>query len=98
MTNPENDPDLNPAFRSKAADREASEEKIDRSGFANLLGVGRGPLAPRQRRQGWLQKRQAKVTAEIERNRRGEYTVPTWVLTLALVVLVGGLILAVTLV
>jgi hypothetical protein len=35
---------------------------------------------PRQYRQGWLQRRREKMIAEIERNRRGEYTVPTWVL------------------
>ncbi len=27
---------------------------------------------------------------EIQRNRRGEYTVPTWVLALVLLVVVGG--------
>ncbi|HEY2947665.1 MAG TPA: hypothetical protein VGJ53_04585 [Micromonosporaceae bacterium] len=35
-------------------------------------------------------RRREKVVAEIQRNRRGEYRVPTWVLALALVLLVGG--------
>jgi hypothetical protein len=35
--------------------------------------------------------RREKVIAEIQANRRGEYTVPTWVLVLALVAMVGGI-------
>jgi hypothetical protein len=34
-----------------------------------------------------------RVRAEIERNRRGEHRVPTWVLAAALAVLVGGFVL-----
>ncbi|MEV6815015.1 hypothetical protein C1I95_29170 [Micromonospora craterilacus] len=41
-------------------------------------------------RQGWLERRRDKIRAEIERNRRGEYTVPTWVLALALALIVGA--------
>ncbi|MEQ4303485.1 hypothetical protein ABNF97_19220 [Plantactinospora sp. B6F1] len=37
-----------------------------------------------------IERRRAKIREEIERNRRGEYTVPTWVLTLALVLVVAG--------
>lgn len=40
--------------------------------------------------QSRLQRRRDKIAEEIARNRRGEYTVPTWVLTLILVLLVGG--------
>jgi hypothetical protein len=43
-----------------------------------------------QVRQGWAQRRREKIVNEIARNRRGEYSVPTWVLVLALVLLVGG--------
>jgi hypothetical protein len=32
-------------------------------------------------------RRRQKIRAEIERNRRGEYTVPTWVLVVALALL-----------
>lgn len=35
-------------------------------------------------RRTWLQRRRDKVVEEIERNRRGDFTVPTWVLTLIL--------------
>lgn len=35
--------------------------------------------------QTWLQRRREKVRAEIERNRRGDHKVPTWVLTAILV-------------
>ncbi|WP_200213307.1 hypothetical protein [Micromonospora coerulea] len=44
----------------------------------------------------WVDRRREKIRAEIERNRRGEYTVPTWVLAVALILIVGawlGLIL-----
>lgn len=40
--------------------------------------------------QSRLQRRRDKIAEEIARNRRGEYTVPTWVLTLILALLVGG--------
>jgi hypothetical protein len=36
------------------------------------------------------QRRRDKIVAEIERNRRGEATVPTWVLAVILLVLVAG--------
>ncbi|WP_034594847.1 hypothetical protein [Hamadaea tsunoensis] len=36
------------------------------------------------------QRRQEKIRDEIARNRRGEYTVPTWVLVAALVGIIGG--------
>jgi hypothetical protein len=44
-------------------------------------------------RQGWLQKRQQKVRDEIDRNRRGDYKVPTWVMALLLVALLTGWLL-----
>ncbi|WP_422740118.1 hypothetical protein ACN263_13360 [Micromonospora sp. WMMD729] len=52
-----------------------------------------GPSDPTERgteRQNWVERRREKIRAEIERNRRGEYTVPTWVLAVALVLIVGG--------
>jgi hypothetical protein len=45
---------------------------------------------PDQVRQGWAERRRDKIVAEIARNRRGEHVVPTWVLVLALVLVVGG--------
>ncbi|MEU4679344.1 MULTISPECIES: hypothetical protein [Micromonospora] len=51
---------------------------------------GREPTESGRQRQNWVERRRAKIRAEIERNRRGEYTVPTWVLALALVLIVGG--------
>jgi hypothetical protein len=38
-----------------------------------------------QQRQGWLGRRRDRVVAEIERNRRGDYKVPTWVLAMGIV-------------
>ncbi|MEO3780274.1 hypothetical protein ABGB16_26340 [Micromonospora sp. B11E3] len=38
----------------------------------------------------WVERRREKIRAEVERNRRGEYTVPTWVLAVALVLIVGA--------
>jgi hypothetical protein len=40
---------------------------------------------PDQDPRGWLERRRDKIAEEIARNRRGEYQVPTWVLTLVLV-------------
>ncbi|MFY1692347.1 hypothetical protein [Plantactinospora sp. WMMB782] len=45
---------------------------------------------PESIRQNRYERRRAKIREEIERNRRGEYTVPTWVLTLVLVLVVAG--------
>ena len=91
MTGPEHDSDLNPEFRAKAMERENEQERISRAGFANIIGFGssREPGVPRK---GWLQNRRDKVLAEIERNRRGEYRVPTWALTLILVAVILGLV------
>jgi hypothetical protein len=38
----------------------------------------------------WLSGRRERIRAEIERNRRGEYRVPTWVLAAVLVVVVAA--------
>lgn len=39
---------------------------------------------------GVVARRREKIRAEIERNRRGEYLVPTWVLVVALAVVLAG--------
>lgn len=44
----------------------------------------------RPRPTNWMERRRQKIADEIARNRRGEYTVPTWVLFLALVAMIGG--------
>jgi hypothetical protein len=44
----------------------------------------------RESRQGFLNRRRERIVAEIQRNRRGEYTVPTWVLVLLLLAIVAG--------
>ncbi|MEV4755049.1 hypothetical protein AB0J86_08040 [Micromonospora sp. NPDC049559] len=49
-----------------------------------------GDRDPEQGRRSWVERRRQKIADEIARNRRGEYTVPTWVLTLILVLIVGG--------
>ncbi|MEV0837961.1 hypothetical protein AB0I55_00215 [Actinocatenispora sera] len=45
----------------------------------------------------WANRRREKIRAEIERNRRGDYKVPTWVLALILVVVVVGWVLLIVL-
>jgi hypothetical protein len=52
----------------------------------------------RQVRESWMMRRRRKIREEIERNRRGEYTVPTWVLALLLVAIVAGWVLFIVLV
>ncbi|MFE9959588.1 hypothetical protein [Micromonospora sp. NPDC005299] len=52
---------------------------------------GRDTSAGRDRgteKLNWVERRREKIRAEVERNRRGEFTVPTWVLAAALVVIV----------
>jgi hypothetical protein len=51
---------------------------------------GGDPHGPAPDRLTWAQRRRERIIAEIQRNRRGEYTVPTWVLTVALVAIVGA--------
>lgn len=43
-----------------------------------------------QVRLNWMQRRREKIYQEIQANRRGEYTVPTWVLAVILVLIVAG--------
>jgi hypothetical protein len=38
----------------------------------------------------WLDRRREKIVEEIQRNRRGDYRVPTWVLAALLAVIVIG--------
>ncbi|GAA1854347.1 hypothetical protein GCM10009687_21540 [Asanoa iriomotensis] len=58
-------------------------------------GVSMPETRPELMREGWLQKRQQKVRDEIERNRRGDYRVPTWVLAALLVAVLAGWLLIV---
>jgi hypothetical protein len=44
-----------------------------------------------QERKSRLDRRREKIADEIERNRRGEYAVPTWVLAALLAAIVVGL-------
>jgi hypothetical protein len=44
-------------------------------------------------RENWVQRRRRKIREEIERNRRGEAAIPTWVLAALLVVIVVGWVL-----
>lgn len=53
----------------------------------------RGPLGAAvsgERKVSRLEKRREKIRAELDRNRRGDFKVPTWVLAVALVVFVAG--------
>jgi hypothetical protein len=58
----------------------------------NPSGPPTGPARPRNPGLGvnWIDRRRHKIAEEIARNRRGDFRVPTWVLTAALV----GIVLA----
>jgi hypothetical protein len=43
-----------------------------------------------QARRSWMTRRREKMIAEIQRNRRGEYKVPTWVLVVALLAFIAA--------
>jgi hypothetical protein len=47
---------------------------------------------PDQVRSNFMQRRRDRIVEEIQRNRRGEYTVPTWVLAAILLAIVVGFI------
>jgi hypothetical protein len=51
------------------------------------------PLEPFSGRVDWVNRRRDKIVAEIQANRRGEYNVPTWVLTACLAALLLGIVL-----
>ncbi|GAB3075934.1 hypothetical protein [Micromonospora schwarzwaldensis] len=56
-------------------------------------GRERGQTSGRARAGGaeklnWIDRRREKIRTEIERNRRGDHKVPTWVLAAALVLIV----------
>ncbi|MEV0396173.1 hypothetical protein [Polymorphospora rubra] len=46
--------------------------------------------SPEKVRQGWVNRRREKIAAEIARNRRGEYKVPTWVLATILLAIIAA--------
>jgi hypothetical protein len=71
--------DVTGGATGKDPDRDSAERRL------NLPEYTEGEV-----RLGWLVRRREKVLAEIERNRRGEYRVPTWVLTAILVAFVAG--------
>jgi len=47
---------------------------------------------PDEVRSNFMQRRRDKIVEEIQRNRRGEYVVPTWVLAAILLAIVAGFI------
>jgi hypothetical protein len=47
-------------------------------------------ITPEQARTSRLLRRREKIVAEIQRNRRGDYIIPTWALTTLLAALVVG--------
>jgi hypothetical protein len=42
-----------------------------------------------QERRSWIDRRRDKIVEEVQRNRRGEYTVPTWALAVALAAMIA---------
>jgi hypothetical protein len=51
---------------------------------------GREPMPPIWDRVGRGQRRLDRIQEELERNRRGDYKVPTWVLVLVLLLMLGA--------
>jgi hypothetical protein len=67
-------------------DEGTEEGRSERPTFGEALRAGArsSPAAAR------ATKRSSKIRAQIERNRRGEYKIPTWVLVAVLVVVLVG--------
>jgi hypothetical protein len=55
------------------------------------------PYTRPRAREDWLTRRRRKIQEEIERNRRGDYKIPTWVLATLLVAIVTAWILLIVL-
>ena len=64
-----------------------SDPDKPRRRFSTRIGKG---LEPRSDKAPYLERRRKKVREEIERNRRGEFVVPTWVLVVALIAVIAG--------
>ncbi|HEV7706891.1 MAG TPA: hypothetical protein VGP16_01720 [Asanoa sp.] len=60
---------------------------------ARKSGLSMPETRPDAIKRGWLQNRRKKVIEEIDRNRRGDYRVPTWVLAVLLVAVLAGWLL-----
>lgn len=63
--------------------RRTTRQHDDVSDDVHAVARGGGATA------GWMNRRREKIIAEVERNRRGDYKVPTWVLAVALVAILA---------
>ncbi|GIF76037.1 hypothetical protein [Asanoa siamensis] len=79
-----------PEQRDSAPQQRSQEQWPDAT---RTSGLSMPETRPEVIRQGWLEKRRAKVRDELDRNRRGDYKVPTWVLAVLLVALLTGWLL-----
>jgi len=79
--------DLSAEAAAKKKQREAAAAEATDIAYTNpyMSVLSRGV----SRRQPWLAKRKSKVIDELERNRRGEHRVPTWVLAAALIAVIA---------
>jgi hypothetical protein len=69
-----------------------TDEKPKRRGPRfGLLAPGRESISGEMKRSRW-ERRVSKIRDEIDRNRRGQPDIPTWVLLVALVVIVVGVV------
>jgi len=78
------DGDRNPSH----ADRHPGELPAELARFA----AAQRATAPPPRQRSRLDQRRDAIRTEIERNRRGEYKVPTWVFGAVLVLIVAGFV------
>jgi hypothetical protein len=68
-----------------------SEEPHPPTDPADPTTPAKPEYTPQQARYSLMARRRQRIIDQIERNRRGEYTVPTWVLTVALALLIAGI-------
>lgn len=83
MSQPKDDPDT-PAH--DAAPQDTAEENDAGPGAEQPRSQEEQP----ERKPTRMERRREKIREEIERNRRGEFVVPTWVLAAALAAIVIG--------
>ena len=81
--------------RTESAEAGAERPRESESAALKDAGAGVGSALGffgnlSERRVARMERRRNKIREEIERNRRGEYKVPTWVLAVALIAFIAG--------
>lgn len=84
------DVDRDAGVETAAGERTDRTDRTEESLGPRLERGVLGATVSGERKVSRLEKRRARIREEIERNRRGDHKIPTWVLAVALVVFIAG--------